>query len=90
MEKKDIKSLTLTELKEEMTALGEKPFRAVQMYEWMHVKLARDFEGMTNLSKALREECRQRYTYTALHAVRVQESKIDGTKSFCSSCRTEI
>ena len=39
---KDIKSLTLSQLKEEMAALGEKPFRAKQLYEWMHVKLARD------------------------------------------------
>ena len=78
----DVKSLTLPELEAEMTSIGEKGFRARQMYEWMHVKLARSFEEMTNLSKALREECRQRYTYTALQTVRVQESKIDGTKKF--------
>ena len=78
----DIKSLTLPELTAEMTSMGEKAFRARQLYEWMHVKLARDFEGMTNLSKALREECRQRFTYTALQTVRVLESKIDGTKKF--------
>lgn len=70
----DVKSLTLPELEAEMTSIGEKGFRARQMYEWMHVKLARDFEEMTNLSKALREECRQRYSYTALQTVRVQES----------------
>ena len=71
----DIKSLTLPELTAEMTSMGEKAFRARQLYEWMHVKLARDFEGMTNLSKALREECRQRFTYTALQTVRVLEYK---------------
>lgn len=78
----DVKSLTLPELEAELTAQGEKPFRARQMYEWMHVKLARGFSEMTNLSKALREECENRYAYTALEAVRVQESKIDGTKKF--------
>ena len=46
---KDIKSLTLSQLKEEMAALGEKPFRAKQLYEWMHVKLARDYGEMTNI-----------------------------------------
>lgn len=80
--KTDIKSLTLQELKEEMTARGEKAFRAAQMYEWMHVKLARNFDEMTNLSKAFREDCKVRYAYTALRAVRVQESKLDGTRKF--------
>lgn len=78
----DIKSLSLEELTEELAACGEKPFRARQMYEWMHVKLARDFSEMTNLSKELRERCGKHYHYTALEAVRVQESKIDGTKKF--------
>ena len=50
---KDIKSLTLSQLKEEMAALGEKPFRAKQLYEWMHVKLARDYGEMTNIPKSL-------------------------------------
>lgn len=36
MEKTDIKSLTLKELQEEMQKLNEKPFRAKQIYEWMH------------------------------------------------------
>lgn len=67
---------------EELAQYGEKPFRAKQMYEWMHVKLARDFEEMTNLSKAFREQCRQRYHYTALEAVQIQESQMDGTKKF--------
>ena len=81
-EKTDIKSLTLRELREEMAAGGEKAFRAAQMYEWMHVKLARSFDEMTNLSKAFREDCKSRYVYTALQAVRMQESKLDGTRKF--------
>lgn len=80
--KTDIKSLPLAELKAELESRGEKAFRAKQMYEWMHQKLARGFEEMTNLSKDFREKCREWYTYTALQAVRVQESKIDGTKKF--------
>lgn len=77
-----MKSLSLKELTEELARYGEKPFRAKQMYEWMHVKLARDFEEMTNLSKAFREQCGQRYRYTALEAVQIQESQMDGTKKF--------
>ena len=78
----DVKSLSLEELTEELARYGEKPFRARQMYEWMHVKLARGFEEMTNLSKAFREQCGQRYRYTALEAVQIQESRMDGTKKF--------
>ena len=82
MDKKDIKSLNLNELKIEMEALGEKSFRAKQMYEWMHVKLARDFNEMTNLSEKLRQKCSELYDYTSLEMVRVQESKLDGTRKF--------
>ena len=81
-EKKDIKSMTFTELTKELSDFGEKPFRARKMYDWMHKKLASSFEEMTNLSKDFREKCRERYTYTTLEAVRVQESKADGTKKF--------
>jgi len=78
----DIKSLTIEELTAELAKCGEKAFRAKQMYEWMHVKLARSFDEMTNLSKALREQCKECYTYTSLEALQVQESAIDGTKKF--------
>ena len=36
MEKKDLKSMTLEELTAEVTAAGEKAFRAKQPYQWMH------------------------------------------------------
>lgn len=87
---KDIKSLTLSQLKEEMAALGEKPFRAKQLYEWMHVKLARDYGEMTNIPKSLIAKCRENYTYTSLKEVTVQTSAIDGTKKFLLSWQTVI
>lgn len=82
MEKRDIKSLTLPKLEEELCNIGEKPFRARQMYEWMHRKLVRGFDDMTNLSGNFREYCRENYVFTALRPVQVQESKLDGTKKF--------
>ena len=51
----DVKSLTMDELKLEMEKIGEKAFRAKQLYEWMHVKLARSYDEMTNIPKNLRE-----------------------------------
>ncbi len=80
--KKDIKSLTLAQLKAEMEALGEKPFRAKQLYEWMHVKLAEEYEEMTNIPRKLADRCRENYGYMTLKTVRVQESKADGTRKY--------
>ena len=57
-------------------------FRASQVYQWMHQKLASGFEEMTNLSKDLREKCKERYAFTSLEILQVQESKLDGTKKF--------
>lgn len=78
----DIKSLTLTELREEMEAMGEKSFRAKQMYEWMHQKLVTGYGEMTNIPVALAAKCSERYSYTALKVVRVQESQTDGTRKY--------
>lgn len=82
MGKTDIKSLSLEELQREMEQMGEKKFRAAQLYEWIHRKLARDFSEMTNLSLSLREKCGERFDLTTLRCVQVQESKWDGTKKF--------
>lgn len=82
IEKTDIKSLALSELQQEMEKIGEKKFRAAQIYEWMHKKLAEDFTEMTNLSLSLREKCAEHFELTVLRPVRVQESKLDGTKKY--------
>ena len=72
--KLDIKSLSLPQLQEELTALGEKPFRARQLYQWMHQKLARDYDSMTNLPGELRRKLAERYACTCLRQVQMQES----------------
>ena len=82
MEKKDIKSMELSELTEFIEQLGEKPFRAKQVYQWMHVKLARSFEEMTNISISLREKLEANSVYTSLKPVQVLESGIDGTRKY--------
>ena len=78
----DIKSLTLSELQEEMERLGEKRFRAGQIYSWLQEKLADDFQEMTNLSGALRERLEQEYELIRLPLVKVQTSAQDGTSKF--------
>ena len=85
--KTDIKSLTLEELKNELSALGEKSFRAKQIYEWMHIRGARSFEEMTNISKALREKLSEQYELTSLTQIQMQESAIDGTRKYLFGLR---
>lgn len=82
MEKKDIKTLTLPELEAEIKMLGDKPFRAKQIYQWLHQKLVTDFDQMSNLSKTLRDQLKESYTLTALSAVDVKISKLDGTRKY--------
>lgn len=57
----DIKSLSLPELKEELTAHGEKSFKAAQIYAWLHKKGIDSFDEMTDLSKDLREKLKSNY-----------------------------
>ena len=80
--KKDIKSLNLEQLTEELLSIGEKKFRAKQIYSWIHQKLADSFDEMTNLSKDLREKLDREYTLSSLDVVEVQTSKIDGTQKY--------
>ncbi len=80
--KKDIKSLNLEQLTEELVSIGEKKFRAKQIYTWIHEKLADSFDEMTNLSKDLREKLKESYTLNSLDVVTVQTSKIDGTQKY--------
>ena len=79
---KDIKSLNLEQLTEELLNIGEKKFRAKQIYSWIHEKLVDSFDEMTNLSKDLREKLKENYTLNSMDAVAVQTSKIDGTQKY--------
>ena len=87
--KQDIKSFTLPQLKKEIEEMGEKAFRAKQLYEWMHVKLARSYEEMTNIPKSLIAKLEERYDYTSLKEVMVQTSKMDGSKKFLLELRKD-
>ncbi len=78
----DLKSLTLDELKIAIEALGEKPFRAKQIYEWIHIHKVASFDEMTNLSKAFRDKLKAEATLTTLEKIDCQISAIDGTRKY--------
>lgn len=78
----DIKSLMLNELEEELEKIGEKKFRAAQIYQWLHVKLVESFDQMTNLSKELQRKLEDGFDVICLQEVERYESKIDDTIKF--------
>lgn len=82
MEKIDIKSLNYDELADYIVSIGEKKFRAAQLYSWMHEKLACSYDEMTNISDKLKKVLKENTLCTCLEPVRVQESQIDGTKKY--------
>ena len=78
---KNIKNYTFEELKEELKELGEKPFRAEQIFHWLYVEKVKSFDEMTNLSIELREKLKQNYTMCNFNIIKKLES-IDGTKKY--------
>lgn len=75
---KDIRILTLDQLKDYFVSLGEKPFRAKQVYDWLWSKNLHSIDEMTNLSKELRDKISLEYTINPVSVDQLQKSS-DGT-----------
>ncbi len=60
--------------------LGVKPFQGKQIFKWLHLKMVRDFDAMTDLSKALRETLKENYEVRQLALVEMEQSERTGTK----------
>ena len=78
---KNIKDYSLEELKEEIKEIGEKPFRAEQIYKWIYENRVSSFDEMTNLSLELREKLKQNYEIKEFKIITKQVSS-DGTKKY--------
>lgn len=78
----DIKSMDFGMLQDFVGQLGEKPFRAKQLYFWMHQQLATDFEQMTNLPLSFREQLKEKCILTSASIQEEQCSARDGTRKF--------
>lgn len=79
MEKIDIKSLRLHELEQKLLDMKLPKFRTRQIYTWLHQKFVSSFEGMTNLSLALREQLDCVFYINELKIKKKLVSEIDGT-----------
>ncbi|PCJ81637.1 MAG: 23S rRNA (adenine(2503)-C(2))-methyltransferase RlmN [Bacteroidetes bacterium] len=75
---KDIRTLNREELKEAVVALGEKPFRAKQLEEWIWTKSAASFDDMKNLGKSFLEKLSEKYFIRRIELSEKQISR-DGT-----------
>ena len=78
---KNIKDYTLEELKEEVKNLGEKPFRAEQIFKWLYEDKVLSFDDMTNLSIDLRNKLKEIYEIKQFKILKKQVAS-DGTKKY--------
>lgn len=76
--KKDIRKLSQADLEAYFTTIGEKSFRAKQVYEWLWKKNAHQFDDMTNISKNLREQLGDFFQIQPVEVDLLQKSS-DGT-----------
>jgi len=76
--KRDIRKLKLEELKAFFVQMGEKPFRAQQVYDWLWIKSAKSFDQMTNISLPTREMLMQHFVINHIKVDKMQRSA-DGT-----------
>lgn len=85
----DIKSMTIDELKELMTQIGEKPFRAKQIYSWLHEHLVTSYDEMANLPKSLKQK-RLILGYSTGKLWMFRSQRWMEPESICSVSLTEI
>jgi len=82
MLKTDIKSMNLDELTEYIKNIGQPAFRAKQLYEWMHVKLADSYDEMSNIPAALKQRLQNECDMPVHELVRKQVSAEDKTAKY--------
>lgn len=78
---KNIYDLTLDDLKKYFISIGLKPFRAIQVYEWLYRFHVRNFDLMTNIKKEVIEHLKQDFEIKLYEVVDHQKSA-DGTEKF--------
>ena len=78
----DIKSMTIEELQLLMEEMGEKPFRAKQLFEWMHGKRARAYGEMTSLPQTLRKRLEETHPLVTIEPVEMLESARGDTRKY--------
>ena len=73
-----IYNFSLENLVNEMVVLGQKSFRATQIYNWLYLKRVKDIDSMSDVSASFREILKQKYEMKLPSIIRKQVS-YDGT-----------
>ncbi len=81
-QKSDLRSLSMEQIRQLLTGWGQPSFRAAQLFDWLHVKMVRSFDEMTNLPKALRGQLEEHCRLSNLTAERRYISRQDGTRKY--------
>ncbi|MFT7268596.1 MAG: 23S rRNA (adenine2503-C2)-methyltransferase, partial [Roseivirga sp.] len=76
--KRDIRQLSLAEIQDFFVSIGDKAFRAKQVYEWLWKKSAKDFDQMTNISLSTRDLLKEHFAINHIRVDQMQRSD-DGT-----------
>ena len=82
LNKIDIRSLSLEELKKHFIEINEQAFRANQVYDWLWVKSCTSFDQMSNVSKLLRLKLADKYV---INAVKVDKSQFSSDRTIKST-----
>ena len=80
-DREDIRSITYDRLREKIAQMGEKPFRADQIFDWLHNKTVDSFEKMTNIPESLRTKLSETFMIHTATAVKELTSS-DGTRKY--------
>lgn len=78
----DIMSMTIDEIEEVLEGMGEKKFRAKQIFEWIHAKGVLEYKDMTNLSKDLRQKLLDKTFLVKPKIIEKHVSKTDKTTKY--------
>ena len=81
-EKTDILSLSLEELQEKLLQIGEKKYRALQVFQWLHCKKAVSFEEMTNISAQTKALLVENFYINSMKIQKRLVSSIDNTVKY--------
>lgn len=73
---RNIYCLKRTDLEEYFQSIGEKKFKALQVFEWLYEKRVNSFKEMTNIKKELQEKLNEDFSTEMITIKRKQEDKL--------------
>ena len=71
----NIYSMTLKDLETYFINIGEKKFKAIQVYDWLYKKRVKSFDEMTNVKKTVIDKLKEDYKINKLKILKVQNGK---------------